>query len=75
MRAQRGLSILSSGVLAFMLAIGALAVQAPPALGAASDQLRDTSVSTYELQPARGVVHAFRLGPGRWARAWLRPRA
>ena len=52
MQSKRGISIL----IAVAFALGALAFDAPVA-AAATDQLQDKAVKTYELQPDRGVVH------------------
>lgn len=46
----------TSPAVALLVAAAALGGTAPASL-AATDQLRDTAVTTYELQPARGVVH------------------
>ena len=47
---------LPATVLALVIALGAVATDPPPAR-AAEDQLRDSAVTTYELQPSRGVIH------------------
>lgn len=52
MRSKRSVSILVGVV----VALGALAFD-PPIATAATDQLQDKAVKTYELQPDRGVVH------------------
>ena len=46
----------ASAMIGLVVALTAMTVSAPPAL-AAGDQFQDSAVTTYELQPSRGVIH------------------